>query len=165
MAIRAATYLRKWRALKAIRAFCLSCQGESPEAVAGCYSSVHCPLMIYRQGRKPRDRQAQGQRELDKIAELKGKQEFFIKPERYLKKWSPLTAIKAQCAMCIGDRESKAENCRPQELCPVYLYRQGRKSKDWKAEARAELDRIKAGEGKPPELAETKKPQLVKTGV
>ncbi len=47
------TYPRRLTPLRAIRAFCLECVGDSPSEVEACPSVRTCPLWPYRKGHSP----------------------------------------------------------------------------------------------------------------
>lgn len=83
------------KALKAIRRFCLDCQGGSAPAVRDCQDH-ECPLFSLR---------------LATIEPL---------PEDT----APLRIIRAHCLDCAGSRRD-ARNCDAREACPLWSYRFG----------------------------------------
>ena len=68
-----------------------------------------------------------------------------IKLKSYLEKRSPLRAAHAQCLRCQGNDLDAIANCTGDgDICPLWLYRLGRKPPDWKARGREELLRVRA---------------------
>ena len=86
--------------LKAIRAFCVECQGDSSPAVATCADTV-CPFFAYRLGK----------------ALPAGKH----KPTSTIKQY-----CYQQCQAGVGGRE-EVKGCQGNEIaCPVFPFRTGR---------------------------------------
>ena len=117
--------------LRALRRFCLECQGESPQAVRGC-RDVACPLHGWRLPPEAAPEQApllEGTPALPPESDAARK--AAAAQERLRRQRQALRAIRRQCLVCAGDRQ-EARACAARE-CPLWHLRFGVMPETYKA--------------------------------
>ncbi len=92
----AVVFPEETKVARAVRRFCLDCQGERLDLVRGCVEET-CPLYPWR---------------LPDAAPLRAAHD------------RALRAVRRQCLLCAGDRR-EVRSCDAGESCPLWAYRFG----------------------------------------
>lgn len=125
------------KAARALRRFCLDCQGGHPPSVSACADTA-CLLYPWRRYRVPPARSGTGTKTcpaaplpgLEGLPGDPGKRRESLSPEQAIVQDdtpagdAPVRAIRRFCLACAGSRREVRE-CDAKEACPLWSYRFG----------------------------------------
>ena len=145
-----ATIMTKGSTLKAIRRFCMACQGGSSRQVAAC-EDTGCALHLYRSGEQierpappaPPERAGQagqieqsdlagkaGQIEQSEQIEQEGQTEHAELAEQA--PCPPIRTVRRFCMACCANLRAEVRACAAREDCALWSYRFGCTPETWR---------------------------------
>lgn len=126
-----ATIMTKGSTLKAIRRFCMACQGGSSRQVAAC-EDADCALHLYRSGEMPEQpEQPEFAEQAD--AEKSGQAEVAEQaPVAELTPCPPIRTVRRFCMACCANLRAEVRACAAREDCALWSFRFGCTPETWR---------------------------------
>ncbi|WBF66332.1 hypothetical protein LN040_11390 [Desulfovibrio subterraneus] len=135
-----ATIMTKGSTLKAIRRFCMACQGGSSRQVAAC-EDTGCALHLYRSGEVPEKPELAERAELTgqirqpELAEQAGaeKSDLAERAEHAeLAPCPPIRTVRRFCMACCANLRAEVRACAAREDCALWSFRFGCTPETWR---------------------------------
>ena len=138
-----ATIMTKGSTLKAIRRFCMACQGGSSRQVAAC-EDADCALHLYRSGEVPEQPELAERAELtgqirqSELAEQAGAEKSGLAERAELAELAeqapcpPIRTVRRFCMACCANLRAEVRACAAREDCALWSFRFGCTPETWR---------------------------------
>ena len=138
-----ATIMTKGSTLKAIRRFCMACQGGSSRQVAAC-EDTGCALHLYRSGEVPEQPELAERAELTgqirqpELAEQAGAEKSGLAERAELAALAeqapcpPIRTVRRFCMACCANLRAEVRACAAREDCALWSFRFGCTPETWR---------------------------------
>ncbi len=138
-----ATIMTKGSTLKAIRRFCMACQGGSSRQVAAC-EDTGCALHLYRSGEVPEKpelaerAELTGQTRQPELAEQVDAEKSGLAERAELAELAeqapcpPIRTVRRFCMACCANLRAEVRACAAREDCALWSYRFGCTPETWR---------------------------------